>query len=178
MGWGRARGVSGALWLGQSMLEHPMSFGELLGPLAGALCSSGSGRATSRAWGGCWLWQERDAPGLQPSLRGCTMAFCLRGCPGNIPPSQFPSNMKPRRGCLPEHKAWGCCRGQPWPRSRLPPHSGTCAPSLLGLRWVARGCLPGRGPAWQEGGGRNQGSPRNGAVGRPRARRTSVRGCG
>lgn len=150
------------------LLGHPTSFGELLG------CPVLPGPRLCHLVGLGWLLAlagSGDAPGLQPWPRGCTMAFCLRGCPGNIPPSQFPSNMKPPRGCLPGAQSLGLRRGAALAPFPAPP---TCAPSVPGLSWVGGRCQPSPGVP---GGGKevagNQGNTRNGACAVP-----SVQGCG
>lgn len=161
MGWGWARGrVWGALaWALHAGASHEF-WGAARAPRAprtpavpppGPGVAAGSGR-------------ERDALGLQPSLRGCTMAFCLRGCPGNIPPSQFPSNMKPPRGCLPGAQSLGLLRGAALAPFPAPPTLRHMCTERAGAQ-VGGGRLPAQ-PGFLPR-GRNQGSARNGAMCRP-----------
>jgi len=132
--------------LGDPKVEHPISFGELLGVLqAGARAPWPAAMPPPRPWGGL-LGPGRGAGMLWGCGHRCGAQWPFV-CPGNIPPSQFPSNMKPPRGCLPEHKAWGCwcvwgawhtCTGRAGARvgdGWLSAELGSCITSLLLESW-------------------------------------------
>lgn len=123
-------------------------------PQAGAPRSLATGRATLVAWGrggGCSFRAPGGAvgsAGAAPWLgepRGAQWPF-VRALPGNTPPSQLPSNMKPPPGCLlstkPSAGLRGGCPG-PFPAR---PALWLRVPSVLGLR-CACGHRPSRGPA-------------------------------
>lgn len=103
----------------------------------------GGGGCSFRAPGGA-VGSAGAAPWLGEP-RGAQWPF-VRALPGNTPPSQLPSNMKPPPGCLlstkPSAGLRGGCPG-PFPAR---PALWLRVPSVLGLR-CACGHRPSRGPA-------------------------------